>query len=196
MAQLFSQAQLEAIAGALGDTDAGLKGTEIAMLPTCGMVDPGEITKRHRIYNAFAESQNSRQDRSRILGFIRRAMEPAKYSREPHRFEPLRANLNQALVFAGLAVNEAGELEKIEHVKTLPEAQRRARELRSDLETRGIHPDVLRFCRAELLADLANVASRAASPILCAGRSLCSAIPPLTNLASTGRCPRAMLRTF
>jgi uncharacterized protein (TIGR02391 family) len=154
MAQLFSQAQLEAIAGALGDTDAGLKGTEIAMLiSTCGMVDPGEITKRHRIYNAFAESQNSRQDRSRILGFIRRAMEPAKYSREPHRFEPLRANLNQALVFAGLAVNEAGELEKIEHVKTLPEAQRRARELRSDLETRGIHPDVLRFCRAELLAD-------------------------------------------
>ena len=80
-------------------------------------------------------------------------MEPAKYSREPHRFEPLRANLNQALVFAGLAVNEAGERQKIEHVKTLPEAQRRARELRSDLETRGIHPDVLRFCRAELLAD-------------------------------------------
>ncbi|WP_413469295.1 TIGR02391 family protein, partial [Pseudomonas gessardii] len=26
-------------------------------------------------------------------------------------------------------------------------------ELRADLEGRGVHPDVLRFCRAELLAD-------------------------------------------
>jgi uncharacterized protein (TIGR02391 family) len=35
----------------------------------------------------------------------------------------------------------------------LSEAQRRAQELRADLTTRGVHPDVLRFCREELLAD-------------------------------------------
>jgi uncharacterized protein (TIGR02391 family) len=35
----------------------------------------------------------------------------------------------------------------------LSEAQRRAEELRADLTTRGVHPDVLRFCRQELLAD-------------------------------------------
>lgn len=154
MATLFSQAELEAIAGALGDTEAGLRGPEIAMLiATCSMVDPGEVTKRHRIYNAFVESQNSRQDRTRILGFIRHAMKPARYSREPHRYEPMRANLNQALAFAGLVVNETGKIEKVAQATTLPEAQRRARELRSDLETRGVHPDVLLFCRAELLAD-------------------------------------------
>lgn len=154
MAAVFSQDQLEAIAGALGDTDTGLKGTEIAMLiATCQMVDPGEITKRHRIYNAFAESQNARQDRTRILGFIRHAMSPARYSREPHRYEPMRANLNQALAFAGLVVTEAGKIESADRATTLPEAQRRAKELRTDLETRGVHPDVLRFCRAELLAD-------------------------------------------
>jgi len=46
MTQLFSQAQLEAIAGALGDTEEGLRGQEIAMLiATCKMVDPGDITK-------------------------------------------------------------------------------------------------------------------------------------------------------
>jgi len=33
------------------------------------------------------------------------------------------------------------------------EAQRRANELRCDLETRGVHGDVLAFCRAELVAD-------------------------------------------
>lgn len=35
----------------------------------------------------------------------------------------------------------------------LSEAQRRARDLRTDLEGCGVHPDVLCFCRAELLAD-------------------------------------------
>jgi uncharacterized protein (TIGR02391 family) len=154
MAQLFSQAELKAIASALGDTHDGLKGSEIAtLIATCGMIDPGEITKRDRIYGAFADSQNTRQDRTRILGFIRHSMKPASYVREPHRFEPMRANLNRALAFAGLAVTESGEIQKVDQARTLPEAERRARELRTDLETRGVHPDVLRFCRAELLAD-------------------------------------------
>lgn len=154
MKRQFSQAELEAIAGALGDTDNGLRGTEIEMLiATCRMTDPGPSTKRDRIYNAFAHSQNQSGDRIRILGFIRHAMKPARYVRFPGRFEPIRANLNVALAFAGLFVSEAGELTPAAAVTTLPEAQRRARELRSDLETRGVHPGVLEFCRAELVAD-------------------------------------------
>ena len=68
-------------------------------------------------------------------------------------YEPMRANLNRALAFAGLAVDETGALSSVEKATTLPEAQRRARDLRNDLEGRGVHPDVLAFCRAELLAD-------------------------------------------
>ena len=37
--------------------------------------------------------------------------------------------------------------------RTLDEATRRADELRTALSVRGVHPDVLRFCRAELVAD-------------------------------------------
>lgn len=151
---LFTQDQLEAIAGALGDTDDGLSNPEITLLiQSAKMVDPGQMTKRHRIYNAFVESQNSKRNRTHVLQFIRLAMSPARYSREPHRFEPMRAGLNQALAFAGLVVDEAGALTSAERVTTLPEAQRRARDLRADLEGRGVHPDVLAFCRAELLAD-------------------------------------------
>jgi len=151
---LFAQDHLEAIAGALGHTDHGLTGPEIVFLiASAKMVDPGEMTKRHRIYNAFAESQNSKRNRTHILQFIRLAMSPARYSREPHRFEPMRAALNQALAFAGLVVDESGAVASAEKATTLPEAQRRARDLRADLEGRGVHPDVLAFCRAELLAD-------------------------------------------
>lgn len=150
----FSQDQLEAIAGALGDTSDGLTGPEIEyLLASSKMKDPGPMTKRIRIYNAFVESQNTKRNRTHILEFIRQAMKPARYSREPHRFEPMRALLNRALAFAGLVVDQSGNLTSAEAVQTLPEAQRRARELRADLEGRGVHPDVLRFCRAELLAD-------------------------------------------
>ncbi len=150
----FTQAQLEAIAAALGETSEGLTNGEIEFLfQSCNMQDPGPMTKRHRIYNAFAASQNQRQDRTRILGFIRKAMTPARYVREPHRFEPMRMNVNRALAFAGLAITEAGGLEPTDRVTTLGEAERRARDLRADLELRRAHPDVLRFCQAELLAE-------------------------------------------
>jgi hypothetical protein len=150
----FTQTQLQAIAAALGDTNDGLTGQEIAdVLAMCEIadVDP-TITKRHRLYNALAQDQNQRQNRTRILGFIRRAMKPERFAQFPDRFEPMRAHLNRALAFAGLAVDAAGTLATVEQARTLSEAQRRAQELRADLTTRGVHPDVLRFCREELLA--------------------------------------------
>ena len=151
---VFTQDQLEAIAGALGDTSAGLTGTEFQfLLVSSKMTDPGPITKRNRIYNAFVESQNTKKNRTHILEFIRLAMKPARYSREPQRYEPMRALLNQALAFSGLVIKETGELTRTEAAQTLPDAQRRARDLRADLEGRGVHPDVLTFCRSELLAD-------------------------------------------
>ena len=155
MTKFFSQSEMQAIADALGDTSYGLTGSEIGhLLATCKMSDPTpDMTKRHRLYNAFGASQNARQDRLAVLAFIRHSMKPASYARQQDRYEPMRSNLNCALAFAGLAVNAAGTLVPVEQAQTLSEAQRRADELRADLELRDVHPDVLRFCREELLAD-------------------------------------------
>jgi len=153
--KMFTQSQLQAIADALGHTSEGLVGSEIGhLLATCRMPDPAsQITKRNRLYNAFAESQDARQDRLAILAFLRKCMKPELYARTPERYEPMRANLNRALAFAGLAVDASGELLSVEQAHTLTEAQRRAVELRNDLEIRKVHPDVLRFCREELVSD-------------------------------------------
>jgi uncharacterized protein (TIGR02391 family) len=155
MAKVFSQSELQAIADALGDTSNGLTGSEIGhLLKTCRMDDPTtELTKRHRLYNAFAHTQNAKQDRIPILAFIRHAMKPAQYARQPERYEPMRMNLNRALAFSGLAVQDSGVLISVEQAHTLTEAQLRANELRADLELRKVHADILRFCREELLAD-------------------------------------------
>ncbi len=149
------QSELEAIAAALADTSSGLTGSEIGhLLSSLKMADPTPtMTKWKRLYNAFAERQNQTQNRRAVLQFIREAVKPERYLKQQERYEPLRANLNRALAFSGLCVDASGKLIKVDKVDTLGEANRRADELRLDLTRRGVHDDVLRFCRAELLVD-------------------------------------------
>jgi uncharacterized protein (TIGR02391 family) len=52
-----------------------------------------------------------------------------------------------------MAVDASGKLDSADAVSTIAEAERRAQDLRQDLVRRGVHDDVLRFCRSELLAD-------------------------------------------
>ena len=155
MEKIFSQSELEAIAGALGDTSQGLTGSEIGyILTSLHITDTAPVaTKWIRLYNALAEHQNKSRNRRAILQFIREAMKPSRYTRHQERFEPLRTNLNLALAFAGLSVDASGTLSAAEQAQTLTEANHRAEELRADLTRRGVHADVLRFCRAELVAD-------------------------------------------
>jgi uncharacterized protein (TIGR02391 family) len=152
---IFSETELEAIASALADTTAGLTGSEIGqLLRSIGMADPTpDMTKWRRLCNAFVERQNLSQNRRAVQEFIRRAMKPERFAKCPERYEPLRANLNRALAFCGLAVDATGKLSAVELATTLGEAARRAQDLRADLTSRGVHADVLRFCRAELVQD-------------------------------------------
>ena len=182
MKPCFSQTQLESIADALADTNEGLTGSEIGhLLATCRMSDPNpSMTKRYRLYNAFVKSQNTHQNRLAVLAFIRKAMKPERYARSAARFEPMRANLNRALAFAGLSVDSSGTLSAGEQARTLPEAERRAQELRANLTERGVHPDVLRFCRAELIADNYFHA------VLEATKSIADKIRDLTGLDDDG----------
>lgn len=55
------------------------------------------------------------------------------------------------LAFKGKALNESGKFVPVRQANTIKDAEARARELRSDLQTRGVHPDVLAFCITELL---------------------------------------------
>lgn len=151
----FTQTQIESIAKALGDTDEGLTGGEIGHLLASVRIQDTDptLTKWRRLHNAFARDQNSRNHGIHIIEFIRRAMKPERYARDPDRFEPMRANLNRALVFASLAVDSSGDVIRVDAARTLSEAAKRAQEFRADLSGRGIHPDVLVFCREELLAE-------------------------------------------
>jgi uncharacterized protein (TIGR02391 family) len=178
----FSQGQLEAVSKALGHTSEGLTGPEIAhALATCRIpdVDPNN-TKWKRLYNALAAEQGKRGSANHVIGFIHISMKPVRWSGKRAEFEQLRTRLNAALLFVGLELHEDGAVRRTNAVSTLGEAEKRAFRLRTALEDRNVHPDVLHFCRAELLQENYFHA------VLEASKSVANKIRSRTGLTSDG----------
>ena len=88
-----------------------------------------------------------------VAAFIIKAMAPVRYSAHPDEFERRRGGLNVPLGFVGLQLQPDGTLAHRTVSRTLNDARNRERELRRLLAARGVHPDVLDACRAELLVD-------------------------------------------
>jgi uncharacterized protein (TIGR02391 family) len=59
--------------------------------------------------------------------------------------------VNERLLLSGFEVREDGKVVTVRAARTVGEAQQRADDLRAELARRDVHPDVLAFCRAELL---------------------------------------------
>lgn len=149
----FRSEDLEAIAKILADTNTGLTGAEIYhTLTKCQIQDVDPInTKWKRLYNAFIEEQNKKQYGNHVVAFIHKAMNPVQYVHSPTYFEAKRQELNKVLAFSGLQLGEDGKLRHVNRVSTISEAEERADKLKKNLENRGVHQDVLKFCKAELL---------------------------------------------
>lgn len=151
----FASAELEAACKVLGDTTNGLTGGEIAhLLSEIGVVDTDpSLTKWKRLYNAMVEKQYQVNAGNFVIQFINKAMAPAKYTTATELFHWRRDGLNVALAFAGYRVREDGRVAHSTRESTLDGARARAGRLRSLLENRGTHTEVLRYCKAELLQE-------------------------------------------
>ena len=152
----FDLGVLRRLCEVLGDTSVGLTGSEIGrLLGESVIADPGEgITKRDRLYAALSEAQVRSRNGVPVLNFVARAMAPARYPIDRQGvFDDRRARVNEVLCFYGLEVQEDGRFAKVAVARTLSEAAARTARLRRELERRGVHPDVLRYCSEELLVN-------------------------------------------
>lgn len=152
--QSFNSATLEAVASVLGDTSDGLTGSEIAKyLAESGIEDPGPITKRHRLEQALRAKQDRDGCANNVVAFVQLVMNPVRHHQREAWFETTRAALNRVLAFEGLVLTDEGKVQRTDRVSNLADAKKRANKLKFELERRGAHSEVLRFCREELLAD-------------------------------------------
>jgi len=151
----FDSQQLTSIAKILADTVDGLTGSQIAYLLQDSKIPDvtPEQTKWKRLFNAFVEFQNQRQFGNHVVLFINKAMNPVQYTSSPGVFESRRGQLNAVLSFTGFSIGNDGKVRWATRATNLDEALQRADQLHANLTSRGVHQDVLEFCRAELLQE-------------------------------------------
>lgn len=146
----FTAGQLEALCRELGETMTGSQMDRL--LPAAKVPDTSQqSTKWKRLYESLGRQQNGDGTGQAVCRFIKVAMAPERFGNEPERYEGHREALNLTLSFVGLELREDGKLYRVTRTTTLTEAQKRANALKAKLRERNVHPDVLTFCRAELV---------------------------------------------
>lgn len=147
----FTSGQLEHLARILGDSSTG--GELDRLLAEARLPSSPISTKWRRLRDCFEQVQRRDGTGNGVARFIKLALAPDRFfgARETH--ESLCAEANAVLSFAGLELRSNGTLVRVTAARTLTEAEQRADRLKARLRARDVHPDVLRFCRAELVQE-------------------------------------------
>lgn len=147
----FTETTLDAVCRTLADAathkDVGL------LLAQCGIEEKGGNPKWERMLLAVSARQKQDRCGNNALNFFCQALHPSRFAGSQDGFETARSAVNYQLSFYGLVIDERGRPQQVTAATTIPEAVRRANELRAELTHRSVHPDVLRYCHAELLLD-------------------------------------------
>jgi uncharacterized protein (TIGR02391 family) len=146
---------IESICRILGDTTSGFTGSEIAKLLYEAKIEDTDSSnaKWKRLNSALANKQEQDGCANIVLNFIQLAMAPSKHYDNLEWFNDTRFKLNQVLSFSGYFLGENGRISTSEKASTISEAAARASKLKEHLVSRNVHPDVLYYCREELLVD-------------------------------------------
>jgi uncharacterized protein (TIGR02391 family) len=107
--------------------------------------------KWERMLAALIAGQASDKSGNAALGFFARVLDPRRFQNRPVEYGDIREEVNVQLAFLGIRLSEDGKMHRSRTAATLNEAEERASDLRAELRRRGVHPDVLAFCRAELM---------------------------------------------
>lgn len=174
----FTESQLRQIATILEGAATHRELSEL--FSESGLDEQGGAPKWERILLALSRRQGRDRCGNNVAHFIQVVLNPVRFVDRPDDFEDYRRRLNEVLAFCGLHLGENGKLRQVTAATTLSEAQKRADSLRAELLRRGVHGDVLRFCKAELLEENYFHA------ILEATKSVADKVRSLTGLVSDG----------
>lgn len=151
-APCFTQGQLEELAKVLGDEVTGSKLT--LLLEQEHLHDEIVLsTKWKRIYNAFANYQNEKCCANQIMRFVKLVLEPARYIDNASRYHEVLNNVSAILSFVGFEIKEDGKIYHCQQARTLSDAEKRANNLKKQLEQRLSHSQIFKYCLPELLAN-------------------------------------------
>lgn len=147
---IFNTDHFESIARQLGEL---VSGTQLDQLFATSRISDvsGHTTKWRRVHISLLARQEADRCGNNVAAFIMAVMAPARHVNDHVRYEMARGNLNKVLIFDGLQLGEDGRFRKVTAANTISDAKKRAEGMASRLRGRDIHPEILRYCRQELM---------------------------------------------
>ena len=151
--QPFPDGVIESLAKAL--SESGTNSEINSSLRRCNLPQNlGGYTKWRHLRSVFLELQDRDRSPNGILQFTRALLAPARFVGKNDEYERHRQYVNEVLAFVGLEYRADGQIQKGQQpAKTIVEAESRARNLRTRLQGRQIHGEVMKYCRAEFMQD-------------------------------------------
>jgi uncharacterized protein (TIGR02391 family) len=148
----FNANHFDVIARELGEM---LTGSQLdRTFANCGIKDvSGESTKWRRIYASLMKRQETDKCGNNVAAFIMAVMSPPKFVNDEEKFNNARNAINKVLAFDGLEIGEDGKFRQATAATTISEAKQRVDTIASRLKGREIHPEVLKYCKAELMQE-------------------------------------------
>ena len=148
----LSNGQIESLSKILGDSASGSEIT--SFLNELNLDDNAEgRTKWRRLNDVFRSVHESDKRANRILAYIQIALSPARFIGKHEQFEEYRGEINAVLSLSGVEYRAHGDFRKVKPAHTISEAERLANTIKAKLQGRRIHPEVLKYCGPELMAD-------------------------------------------
>ena len=148
----FEASSIEPLAKLLAECGSGSDISRV--LNERGIRDgSGESTKWKRLDWIFQDVQRRDRNANRILAFIQSFLAPARFVGNNDGFEVHRSALNTLFALSGLEYGADGKFRERPAATTLTEAERRANTVQAKFQGRRIHPEVLKYCKAELMQD-------------------------------------------
>lgn len=138
-----------------------------------------ESTKWRMLRESFELAQRRDGHGGSVLRFVKQSLDPA-HELASGGLAGLRTSVNEILLLSGLELLDDGRLVPRSASRTADDARDRADALRAKLRARRVHPDVLRYCRAEL------VERNYFHAVLEASKSVSAKIRAKTGLQSDG----------
>lgn len=169
---------IDAIANVLGHTTDGLTRREIENgLKECSIPFPDATSssKREFLFSALHGAASSQIGPRRIVRFLAWAVNPARFTKNPTRHEALRSDLSRVFAPYGYRIDANGSFSPETGAAPLESLLRCKHHLRSELEARRPHPDVLGVCPTDLdHANYAHATLDVAKTISTKIRALCN----------------------
>lgn len=147
----FSSSEIDSISHCLGDTVKGIDITNY-FHDNNYKDNSCENTKWKRL-RAYLSDIQSNAYCTQVLQAIKDLLSRTRFLGREDEFEKHREEINRILVLRGITYCEDGEFRGCQPANTISEAENRASIIRQKLRGRRIHPEVIRYCKAELMQD-------------------------------------------